>query len=245
MPSWSSRFVFASGGVQTGNFLFDAEEDRVPGLRRQLLPRRVEGKLERAGQAVHHPAVPRVRVVAEGLTHETAAEDAPLRIGDQQVRVRQLVHAEAAARPARALGVVEHEELGRDVAVHEVVGGAAGAVQPRRVGLRRAFEHLDLEQAVTHQQRGGDAGLDRLFVPPPNDEAVDDRVHVRDLVFVERDFFRNVHRMAVHNKAPDTLLPDFRQDKIQLLAVDLEDRGAQLDLGALRQRQDRFEDLAR
>ena len=83
----SSRLTFASGGVVHHDLLaFDAVEDRVADLLGQLLPRRVERELQRLRQAVHHPAVPRVRVVLERLAHEAAAEDAALRVGNQQLR---------------------------------------------------------------------------------------------------------------------------------------------------------------
>ena len=82
-------------------------------------------KLHRVREAEHHPPVPRVRVVLERLANEAAAEDAALRIGNEQVRMRELVDAEPAACAARALRIVEHEVLGPDVSVDEVVRGAA------------------------------------------------------------------------------------------------------------------------
>ena len=87
LPSQSSRFTFASGGEISDDLLrLDAVEDRLARRLGQLLPRRVEREAQRLRQAVHHPAVPGVRVVLERLAHEAAAADAPLRVGDQQLR---------------------------------------------------------------------------------------------------------------------------------------------------------------
>ena len=163
-------------------------QDRVPHGLRQLLPRRFERESQRLRQAVHHPPVPRVGVVLERLAHEAAAQDAAPRIGNQQLRMRELVDPEAAAGPAGALRIVEHEVLGLDVAVDKVMRLAAqAAVEALRLRLRRAFHHLHLHQAVAHQQRGGDPRLDRLFVLAADHEAVHHRVHVADLRFVQLD----------------------------------------------------------
>ena len=130
-------------------------------------------------EAVHHAAVPGVGIVLERLLHEAAADDAAPRIGHQQFRMRQLVDAQAAAGAAGALRVVEHEVLGLDVAVDEVVRLAAQpAIEPLRLRLARALDDVHLEQAVAHQQRGGDPGLDRLLVLAAHHEAVHHRVHV-------------------------------------------------------------------
>jgi hypothetical protein len=103
----------------------DAVQNRLACAFRQVLPGRVEAELQVLRQAVHHAAVPRVGVVAVRLADETAANDASLRVGNQQLRMRELVDAKAAARATRALGIVEHEIAGPDVAVHEVMGRAA------------------------------------------------------------------------------------------------------------------------
>ena len=221
-------------------------EDRVPHGLRQLFPRRVEREVEGFGEAVHHAPVPGVGVVLEGLAHEAAADDAAPRVGDEQFRVRQLVDPESAAGAAGALRVVEHEVLGLYVAVHEVLRLAAqAAIETLRLRLARAFDNLHLEQAVADQQRGGDPRLDRLFVFAAHHEAVHDGVHVLDLGFVDFDFGGDVHRLAVDDQNAAAFLAYFGEDEIELFAVLLEDRRAQLDLGALGQREDGFEDLAR
>ena len=111
--------------------------------------------------------------------------------------------------------------------------------------MLRALDDLSLEQPIAHQQSRGDRGLDRLFVLAADHQAVHDRVHVPDLRFVEFDLFGDVHRLAVDDQLPATLLPRVGQDEIELLAVHLEQRRAQLDLRALRERQDGLQDLAR
>ena len=127
---------------------------RPDGRLGQLLSTASRAETERLRQAEHHPAVPGVGVVLERLAHEAAAEDAALRIGNQQLGVRQLVDAEAAARAAGALGVVEHEVVGADVAVDEVVRRLQSAlVEALGLRLARALADVDLHQPVADQQR--------------------------------------------------------------------------------------------
>ena len=77
----------------------------------------------------------------------------------------------------------------------------------------------------------------------PHHEAVDHCVHVADVVFVERQFRRDVDALAVDHHLPAALLTDLGEDEVQLFAVYLEYRRAQLDLGALGQRENRLQDL--
>ncbi len=163
----------------------DAVQDRVPRAVRQLVPRHVEREAEGRREAVHHAAVPGVRVVAERFANEAAAANATLRVGYQQFRVRELVDAEAAARPAGALRIVEHEVVGADVPVDEVMRGAAEpGVQAFRLGVAGAAGHVDLHQAVADEQRATDAGPDCLLVRAADDEAIHDRVDVVNGRFV-------------------------------------------------------------
>ncbi len=248
----------------------DAVKDGVADLLGKPAPRRVERKIERQRQAVHDSPVPRVRVVLVRLTDEAPAEDAAPRIGDEQLRMRELVDAKAAARPAGALGVVEDEVLGRDVAVHEMMRGAAHVlVEPLRLRFAGASRHMHLEQSVSDQQRGRNAGPDRLLVLPADDESIDDGRHVRGrgshtvpdqllhglaglrrrplghLHDVRRDLGGDVHLFAVDDHSPAALLAHLREYEVELFAVDGKHRRPQLDLGAFGQRQDGFEDLAR
>ena len=161
-------------------------------------------------QAVHHAPVPGVRVVAERLAHEAAAADAALRVGHQQLGVRQLVDAEPAAGAAGALGVVEHEVLGPDVAVDEVVRRAAQraveALRPAR--LRRALD--DVQPAAARRRRAAPrrrAALIAFSCLPADDDAVDDGVHVRaPRVSSSSVFVRDVDRLAVDDHAAAALL---------------------------------------
>ena len=78
-----------------------------------------------------------------------------------------------------------------------------------------------------------------------DDEAVHDRVHVLDVRRLQLGLVGDVDRLAVDDQAPAAFLSDLGEHEVQVLAVDLEDRRAQLDLGALGQREDGLEDLAR
>ena len=103
----------------------DAVENRLARALGQLLPGRVEREPDGLRQAEHLHAIPGLGVVAERFFDEAAVGDTPLDVGHEQIRVRQLVDAKTAARSAGALRIVEHEELGSDVAVDEVVRRAA------------------------------------------------------------------------------------------------------------------------
>ena len=203
-PSQSSRFTFASGGVIIADASrLDAVEDRLARRLRQHRSTASRARsFERRGQAVHHPAVPGVRVVLERLAHEAAAEDAALRIGDQQLRMRQLVDAEAAARAARALRIVEHEVGRADVAVDEVVRRAAAA-RRRTVCASALLAPLTTCTCIRPSPTSSVLampGLDRLLVLAADDEAIDDRVHVRDRRLVELDLVGDVDRLAVDDQ---------------------------------------------
>src|SRR5262249_18851721 len=81
----------------------------------QLRPGCIEAEAAMLREAVHQPAIPRVGIEPEGILDEAAAADAAARIRDQQLRQDQLVHTEAAAGDASALGVVEHEEVAAQI----------------------------------------------------------------------------------------------------------------------------------
>ena len=174
--------------------------------------------------------------------------------------MRDLVDAQPAARPARALGVVELEELRPDVSVNEALARAAvGAVEAFGFALARALRDVQLHQPVAHEQGAGNARLDRLLVLPPDDEAIDDGVDAGGVADgsiavvalalvggrIALDVVGDVDEGAVDDQPATALLPHLGEDEVQVLAVDLEDRRAQLDLGAFGKRQHGFEDLAR
>src|SRR5205085_1377894 len=111
------------GGRKNHDLLLDAVEDDVASRLWQLFPRRVEREAERLGQAVHHCPVPSVGVVLEGFAQEAAAADAAPWVRDEEILMSKFVNAESSARATGALGIVEHEVLGLDTAVHEVMCG--------------------------------------------------------------------------------------------------------------------------
>src|SRR5580658_2165082 len=152
---------------------------------------------------------------------------------------------EAPTGPAGALGVVEHEVLGLDLAIDEVVRLAAQpTVETLRLSLARSFNDLDLEQPIADQQRSGDCRFNRFFVLVADYQAVHYRIHMLDLRFIKLDLSRYVHGLAIDNQQPAAFFAHVGQDEVQLLAVLLEYRRPQLDLDALGQRQDGLEDLA-
>ena len=59
---------------------------------------------------------------------------------------------------------------------------------------------------------------------------------LRTVGLVELDFSEMSTALAVDDQAAAPLLADLGEDELELLAVDLEDRRAQLDLGAFGQR---------
>src|SRR5687767_9922203 len=139
--------------------------------------------------------------------------------------MRELVHPEPAARAARALGVVEHEVRGLDVAVYEVVRRTRERlVEPLGFRLRDTLPDLDLHEAIADEQRRRDAGLDRLLVTPPDDEPVDDRVHVLHARFVELHLLRDVDWLAVDDEPAAPLLADLGEHEVEIFAIDLEYR---------------------
>ena len=139
----------------------------------------------------------------------------------------ELVHSEAAARAARAFGIVEHEIGRADVAIYKMMRAAAQrGVKPVRFRLAGALDDVDLHQPVAHQQRACNSGLDGFFVLPAHDEAVHNGVHIPDTGFVECDFLRYIHRLAVDDQTPAALLAQLGKYEIEFLSVDFEDRCA-------------------
>jgi hypothetical protein len=103
--------------------------------------------------------------------------------------MRDLVHAQPAACAAGAFRIVEHEVLGFDTAVDEVMRGAAQAsVEAIGFSFRCAFHDLDLHQAFAHQQGRRDCRLDRLLMLAAHDHPIDDRIYIGDLRLLEREF---------------------------------------------------------
>ncbi len=212
----------------------------------QFLPRHVEREGERLGEAVHNTPIPGVGIVLESLAHEAAAEYAALGVGHEELRMRDLVDPEAAAGAAGAFRIVEHEKLGLDAAVDEVVRCAAKSlVEALGLSLVSAFEYLHLHQAVADQEGRGDACLDGFFVFRGDHEAVDHGIHVADLGLVEIHLVRKIHAASVDHQLPAALLANLGEDDLQFLAVNREDGGAQFDLRAFGQRQDGFQSLVR
>ena len=120
-------------------------------------------------------------------------------------------------------------------------------IEPVRLLLAGAFDDMDLHQAVTHEQRARDSGLDGFLVFPAHNETVHNGVHVLDTGFVpsiEVNFFRNIDRCAVNDQPPATLLAEFRKHEIEFFAIDLECRRTQFDLRAFGERKNSLEDLA-
>ena len=113
---------------------------------------------------------------------------------------------------------------------------------------------MQLDQAVADEERRREAGLDRLLVRAADDEPIDDGVDVLDVIGVARrtplvpalafDSIGDVDQLSVDDHPSAALPPHFGEHDVEILAVNLEHRRAQLDLGALRQRQNRLEDLA-
>ncbi len=129
----------------------DAEKNRVTRFLRQLFPRSFQRKRHALGEAVHHAAIPGIGIVFERFLHKAAAQNAALRVWHQQLRMRDLVHAQPAARAAGALRIVEHEIFRLDPAVHKVMRRAAQClVEAVRFGLPHALYHVRLQQPIAH-----------------------------------------------------------------------------------------------
>src|SRR5205814_9753248 len=143
----------------------------------------------------------------------------------EQLGMRELVNAKAAARSACALGKIEDEILRPDAAIHEMMLGAAQPlIKTLGVRLRRALHDFDLHEPIADEQRRRHGGLDRLLVSPADDDPIDDRVHLPHFRLVELDLRRDVDRLAVDDEAAYPFLPQLGEDEIELLAVDLERR---------------------
>src|SRR5262249_14106997 len=149
---------------------------------REVLPRCIEREVQLLRETEHHAAVPRVRLVVVRLFDETSPADAPPRVRNEQLGVRQLVHTESTARATGAFRIVEDEKRRSDVAVDEMVCRTAQRfVEAIALGFAESFENLNLDQAVAYEQRGGDRSLDGLLLLSIYSEAIDDGIHVADL----------------------------------------------------------------
>ena len=192
-------------------------------------------------------AVPGVRVVPERLAHEAAIADAALRIRNEQLGMRELVHPEPAARAARALGIVEHEVGGPDVAVHEAVRRTrVRLVEPlaRRLSMTPFARWICARPSPTSSV----AAIAALIA-----FSCARFTTIRSTIasmcftrrFVELDLLGDVDRCAVDDHAAAALLPYLGEHDVEVFAVDLEHRRTELDFCTVRQRENRLQDLAR
>src|SRR5262249_34673539 len=106
-------------------FRFDAVKDGSARFFRQLSPRRLKRKVHRLREAVHHLPIPRVGVVFESFAYEATITNASAWIGDQELRVCELVYSEPTTCAARAFRIVEHEIIRSDISIDEMVCRAA------------------------------------------------------------------------------------------------------------------------
>ena len=164
--------------------------------------------------------------------------------------MRALVRADAAAGAASALRVIEHEEVRHDVAVDERMPCAAeGLREARRLAGVRAAHDGGRQQRVADAQGVFDAGLELLLDARHEDEPIH---HGRELgiarqgvrhVFGEVDPHGRLATPGVDVDVAAAELADLVEDELGILAVDLEDRRAQFDLGPLGQLEERLQDL--
>src|SRR6478672_11277637 len=226
-PSHFPRFTFASGGdvittfssipfrswsrILCGRSFHGVSSEKPNALLRLYIrtPSQVSG-LYRYASFTKQPA----RMLRDGSGGSRAG--ASRRIGQEQLGMRQLVNPEAAARAARALGVVEHEVVGLDVAVHEAMRGTRERlVELLALGLRRAFHDLHLHESIAHEECRGDPCLDRLLVPATHHETVDDGIHVLHLRLVELHLLGDVDRLAIDDELAAPLLANLREDEVE------------------------------
>src|SRR5579871_312212 len=145
--------------------------------------------------------------------------------------MRQLVDSQATAGSASAFGFIEHEERRPDAAVNEVVRPATQSpVESLGLRLARTLFDLDLNQSIADEKRGGDSGLDRLLVLEADHETIHDGVDMAHLRFIHLEVFGKIHRLAVDDEPPATFFANLGEDKVQLLAIHLEQRRTQLNL---------------
>ena len=227
-----------------------AVQDQVAGLVAQVLPRRVEIEAVLLGQRVEGIAAVIVGTVVERVAQEATVLDTALRVRDEEVRMRALVRADAATGPAGALRVIEHEEIRHDVAVDERMPRAAERLRKaRRLAGVRAADDGGRQQRVADAQGMFDAGLELLLDARDEDEAIH---HGRELriarqcvrhVFGEVDPHGRLATAGVDVHVAAAELADLVEDELGILAVDLEDRRTQLDLGTLGELEERLQDL--
>ena len=191
----------------------------------------------------------RVAAVALGaecphVAQKAAGADAAFRVGDEQVRMRALVRADAAAGAAGALRIVEHEEVRHDVAEDQGMGGAAeGLRELLCLGLRRTANDGRGHQRIAHAQRVFNRRLELPLDVRRNRQLIDQRRELGIAGQALGHFLGEVDALAVDVHEAAAELADFVEDELRRLAVHLEDRRPQLHLGARRQGEERFEDL--
>src|SRR5262249_51826661 len=144
-------------------------------------------------------------------------------VRNEQFRMRELIHAQASARAAGALRIVEYEIIGADVSIDEVMRRTAqGTVELFRLRLSGPLGDMDLQQSIANKQRACDTRLDGFFVFPTDHKPVDNGVHLRYVGRIKLDFARNVDGLPIDNQPPAPFLTQIGEDEIQFLTVDLE-----------------------
>ena len=219
-----------------------AVEDDPADLLRQLPPGGGELEVVLLGQGVEvHPgdAVPPDVVPAAGL--DGPLQDGQLPVGDDAVRVRLQLAAQAGAGGAGAVGVVEGEHPGGQLldADAAVLTGVVLAEED----IPLLLEHVGDDQATGEGGGGLHAVGEPLAHIGPDHQAVHHHLDVVLLVLLQLDLLRQLVEGAIHPHPDIAGLPGVLEDLLVLALPGPDHRGQDLDTAALRQGQDLVDDL--
>src|ERR1700733_9637638 len=155
--------------------------------------------------------------------------------------------ADACARGARARGVVERELGLVHLAGDKSMPGAAEPVVKLLVLLAELLGLHDMktEQAVTQFQSMLERSDDLLIDSRADDERIDHGFDRMLLFLIEIDMVPQIARLAVDSGPAVAVDANLLEEIFVILAVNLVDGRADLDLGAFRQRQQMFHHLMR
>ncbi len=218
-------------------------EDEPALLGVEVLPGDVERNLEAPADGLEHLHHPVLRGAARP-SRECAFIDAQCGVGDHRIGVDLETHAESGARRACAVRVVEREVarcrfLHRDPAVHAREFLGEEHLLHATFGVRRDQQ----DEPVAQLRRLFERLMESRTKLRPDDDAVDDDLDVVLELLVERNWLRQVVKLAVHAHANVAEALGLVEDVAMLALSSLHHRGRDEQPGSLGEEQHLVGDL--
>ena len=228
--------------VERQLFLAGAVENDLLGLVRQLGKGRIQIKVVLLGHGLEiHPSNGIVFHIAPAGHLNAAVQQGQVRIGNDQLRVRHQLKAQARAGGAGAVGVVKGEHPGRQLR-HRHAAGFTGVVEGIQ-GVAVVRQVVDQNDAAGVRDGGFDGIGQTAFQPLFHNQTVNDHFNVVLFILFQGNLFGQVVEVAVYPDTGETAFAGVLKHLLVLTLFAPDHRGENLKAGALRQPQNLVHNL--